>query len=564
MEDRNPTAVALEKAPTGIDGFDEITGGGLPKGRPTLVCGGAGCGKTLFAMEFLVRGAVQFGEPGVFVAFEENEGELAANMASIGWDLEKLAEEERLYLDHVHIERSEIEEAGEFNLEGLFIRIESGIRAVGAQRIVIDTIETLFGGFSDQGILRSEIRRLFRWLKEKGLTAVITGEAGNGTLTRQGLEEYVSDCVIFLDHRMAAQMATRRLRVIKYRGSSHGTNEYPFLITEKGLSVLPVTSLGLDYPVSDQRVSTGIPRLDTMLGGRGFYRGSSVLVSGTAGTGKSSLAATFLAAACRRGERSLYFSFEEAPQQLVRNMRSISIDLQSPVEAGLLKFHSMRVTSFGLEMHLAMMLKAVADFKPRVVAVDPVSNLISVSGMKDVKETLVRLIDSMKMKGVTTLFTDLSHGGTPLESTETAISSLMDTWILLRDIESNGERNRGVYVLKSRGMAHSHQIREFLITGEGVDLIDVYIGPGGVLTGTARVNKEAEERAARKARKAKARELEEELRRKRVKLQNRVAELESDFQAEKDRVEQALKRMEEEEKALESNLELMATLRGKD
>jgi len=564
MEDRNPTAVALEKAPTGIDGFDEITGGGLPKGRPTLVCGGAGCGKTLFAMEFLVRGAVQFGEPGVFVAFEENEGELAANMASIGWDLEKLAEEERLYLDHVHIERSEIEEAGEFNLEGLFIRIESGIRAVGAQRIVIDTIETLFGGFSDQGILRSEIRRLFRWLKEKGLTAVITGEAGNGTLTRQGLEEYVSDCVIFLDHRMAAQMATRRLRVIKYRGSSHGTNEYPFLVTEKGLSVLPVTSLGLDYPVSDQRVSTGIPRLDTMLGGRGFYRGSSVLVSGTAGTGKSSLAATFLAAACRRGERSLYFSFEEAPQQLVRNMRSISIDLQSPVEAGLLKFHSMRVTSFGLEMHLAMMLKAVADFKPRVVAVDPVSNLISVSGMKDVKETLVRLIDSMKMKGVTTLFTDLSHGGTPLESTETAISSLMDTWILLRDIESNGERNRGVYVLKSRGMAHSHQIREFLITGEGVDLIDVYIGPGGVLTGTARVNKEAEERAARKARKAKARELEEELRRKRVKLQNRVAELESDFQAEKDRVEQALKRMEEEEKALESNLELMATLRGKD
>jgi len=435
---------------------------------------------------------------------------------------------------------------------------------VGAQRIVIDTIETLFGGFSDQGILRSEIRRLFRWLKEKGLTAVITGEAGNGTLTRQGLEEYVSDCVIFLDHRMAAQMATRRLRVIKYRGSSHGTNEYPFLVTEKGLSVLPVTSLGLDYPVSDQRVSTGIPRLDTMLGGRGFYRGSSVLVSGTAGTGKSSLAATFLAAACRRGERSLYFSFEEAPQQLVRNMRSISIDLQSPVEAGLLKFHSMRVTSFGLEMHLAMMLKAVADFKPRVVAVDPVSNLISVSGMKDVKETLVRLIDSMKMKGVTTLFTDLSHGGTPLESTETAISSLMDTWILLRDIESNGERNRGVYVLKSRGMAHSHQIREFLITGEGVDLIDVYIGPGGVLTGTARVNREAEERAARKARKAKARELEEELRRKRVKLQNRVAELESDFQAEKDRVEQALKRMEEEEKALESNLELMATLRGKD
>jgi len=564
MEDRNPTAVALEKAPTGIDGFDEITGGGLPKGRPTLVCGAAGCGKTLFAMEFLVRGAVQFGEPGVFVAFEENEGELAANMASIGWDLEKLAEEERLYLDHVHIERSEIEEAGEFNLEGLFIRIESGIRAVGAQRIVIDTIETLFGGFSDQGILRAEIRRLFRWLKEKGLTAVITGEAGNGTLTRQGLEEYVSDCVIFLDHRMAAQMATRRLRVIKYRGSSHGTNEYPFLVTEKGLSVLPVTSLGLDYPVSDQRVSTGIPRLDTMLGGRGFYRGSSVLVSGTAGTGKSSLAATFLAAACRRGERSLYFSFEEAPQQLVRNMRSISIDLQSPVEAGLLKFHSMRVTSFGLEMHLAMMLKAVADFKPRVVAVDPVSNLISVSGMKDVKETLVRLIDSMKMKGVTTLFTDLSHGGTPLESTETAISSLMDTWILLRDIESNGERNRGVYVLKSRGMAHSHQIREFLITGEGVDLIDVYIGPGGVLTGTARVNKEAEERAARKARKAKARELEEELRRKRVKLQNRVAELESDFQAEKDRVEQALKRMEEEEKALESNLELMATLRGKD
>ena len=484
------------KTPTGIPGLDEITGGGLPKGRPTLVCGAAGCGKTLFAMEFLVRGATQYNEPGVFMSFEETAEELTKNVASLGFDLNRLAASKRLLIDHVRVERSEIEETGEYDLDGLFIRLGHAIDSIGAKRVVLDTVESLFAGLPNPLILRAELRRLFRWLKDKGMTAVITGEKGDNTFTRHGLEEYVSDCVIFLDHRVTDQLSTRRMRIVKYRGSTHGTNEYPFLIEEKGISVLPITSIGLNHPVSTQRISTGIPRLDTMLGGKGYYRGSSILLSGTAGTGKTSVAASFVDAACRRGERCVYFAFEESSAQIIRNMRSIGIDLEPWVTKGLLKFHAERPSVYGLETHLLTMHKAINEFKPAVVVIDPITNLISAGNPLDVKSMLTRLIDFLKMNQITALFTTLTSAGGPLEQSEVGISSLADTWLLLRDIEIGGERNRGLYILKSRGMAHSNQIREFLLTDQGIDLLDVYVGPSGVLTGSARLAQEAQEKGA--------------------------------------------------------------------
>ena len=520
----------LPKAPTGIQGLDEITGGGLPKGRPTLVCGGAGCGKTLLAMEFLVRGATEFNEPGVFMAFEENAKDLAQNVASLGFDLKDLIARKKIVVDFVYIERSEIEESGEYDLEGLFIRLGNAIDSIGAKRVVLDTIESLFAGLPNPLILRAELRRLFRWLKDKGVTAIITGERGEGTLTRQGLEEYVSDCVIVLDHRVSEQTSSRRLRVVKYRGSTHGTNEYPFLIDEDGISVLPVTSLALQHIVSSERVPTGIPRLDAMLGGTGYYRGSSVLVSGTAGTGKSSFAAHFADAACRRGERALYFSFEESPSQIMRNMRSIGIDLQPWVKKGLLQFHANRPSFAGLETHLAMKHKVISDFKPQVVILDPLNSFVIGDNKVGVHSMLMRLLDYLKMKQITGLFTNLTSSGGVLEQTEVAISSLIDTWLLLRAIDSGGERNRGLSILKSRGMAHSNQIREFLLTDHGVELRDVYVGASGVLTGSARLTQEAQDKAVQMLHKQEIERRQLELKSKHQALEAQIVALRAEFE----------------------------------
>jgi circadian clock protein KaiC len=482
------TRAELPKAATGIGGLDEITGGGLPRGRPTLVCGSAGCGKTMLAAEFLVRGAVEQGEPGVFMMFEESAAELTENMRSIGFDLDELQRRKLLVLDHVHIERTEIEETGEYDLEGLFIRLGHAIDTIGAKRVVLDTIEALFSGLPNHAVLRAELRRLFRWLKDRGMTAVITGERGENSLTRYGLEEYVADCVIMLDHRIVEQVSTRRLRVIKYRGSAHGTNEYPFLIGEKGFSVLPITSLRLDHEALDERVSTGVAGLDSMLGGRGVFRGSSVLVSGSPGTGKSTLGASFAEAACRRGEKALYFAYEESESQLFRNMRSIGLDLARWKREGLLQVHASRPTLHGLEQHLVRMYELVRQWQPRVVVVDPISNLSIESHDVELKPALMRLIDFLKHQGVTAMFTSLtSDSEYSLAESEVGVSSLMDTWLLLANHESNSERIRTLQVLKSRGMAHSNQVREFVMSDQGVDMIDVYISGSQVLTGSARV-----------------------------------------------------------------------------
>ena len=460
---------SLPKSPTGIPGMDEITGGGLPKGRPTLVAGGAGCGKTLFAMEFLVNGATQYDEPGVFVSFEENAEELAQNVASLGFDLKKLSQQKKLIIDHVRVERNEIEETGDYDLDGLFIRLGHAIDSIGAKRVVLDTIEVLFSALSNQGILRAELQRLFRWLKDKGVSAVITAERGDGTMTRFGLEEYVADCVILLDHRVNEQMSTRRLRIVKYRGTLHGTNEYPFLITKDGISVLPITSLGLDHKAPAGRVSTGIKELDDMLAGKGYYRGSSILLSGTAGTGKSSIAASFVNAACQRGERCLYFSFEESTEQIIRNMRSIGIDLSPHVKKGLLQFHVARPTLYGLEMHLITIHELIKQHKPDIVILDPITDFFAVGSHAEVKAILTRIIDFLKANQITALFTSYTEEDTPNESV-VGVSSLIDTWISLRNLENRGERQRGLFILKSRGMAHSNQIRSFELTDDGIKI----------------------------------------------------------------------------------------------
>ncbi|HEY4767002.1 MAG TPA: circadian clock protein KaiC [Candidatus Sulfotelmatobacter sp.] len=560
----SPQNRSLPKAPTGIQGLDEITGGGFPRGRPTLVCGSAGAGKTLLAMEFLIRGATEYNEPGVFMAFEETAPELTQNVRSLGFDLDELAEQKKLIIDYVRIERSEIDETGDYDLEGLFIRLAAAIDAVGAQRVVLDTIENLFAGLQNEGILRAELRRLFRWLKDRGVSAVITAERGEGALTRHGLEEYVSDCVILLDHRVTDQVSTRRLRIVKYRGTAHGTNEYPFLIDEDGFSVLPVTSLGLQHEVSNERISSGVPRLDTMLGGEGFFRGTTILVSGTAGTGKTSLAAHVVDAACRRGERCLYFSFEESQGQLIRNMRSIGLNLEQWSKKNLLQFHSSRATFYGLEMHLAIIHKIVQEFQPRVVIIDPIGSLIQAGNRRDAHTMLIRLIDFLKQRQVTAFLTNLTSGGEALEKTDVEISSIVDTWLFMRDIELDGERNRALYVLKSRGMAHSNQLREFLLTERGVDLLNVYVGPEGVLTGSSRLSQEAREEAAAVDRRQEVERKERERTRKREALEARIAALRKEFEVEEEEAATSVSRDVSREKVIAENRAAMSRSRQAD
>jgi len=557
-----PSHSALAKSPTGIRGLDEITLGGLPRGRPTLVCGRAGCGKTLFAVEFLVHGAIDYDDPGVFIAFEETEEDLTKNVASLGYDLADLSRRKKLTIDYIRVERSEIEETGEYDLEGLFVRLGHAIDSIGAKRVVLDTIEAIFSGFQNTNILRAELRRLFRWLKDKGVTAVITAEQGDGTLTRHGLEEYVSDCVILLDHRVRDQISTRRLRVVKYRGSSHGTNEYPFLIDEQGIWVLPITSLGLEHKAASERVSTGIESLDQMLGGKGYYRGTSILISGTAGTGKTSIAAHFVDAACRRGERCIYFSSEESPAQVTRNLRSIGLDLEPWMKKGLLHFDATRPNFHGLEMHLLRVQKLIDQIKPSITVFDPLSGYLTLGDSLEVKSMLTRLLDSLKGRQITSIFNTLLEGDHSELQSELGVSSLMDSWILLRNIEHNGERNRGLYILKARGIAHSNQIREFIFTDRGIELKDVYAGAEGVLTGSARAAQEAREKAAAQLRREAIERKKRELERKRQALDTQIVALRAQFETEAEEIKKEIALETSREQALQMDRVQMAQLRS--
>ena len=528
-----PTIQELQKTPIGVRGLDEVTGGGLPKGRSTLVCGGAGSGKTLLAMEFLTRGATQFDEPGVFVSFEESADELATNFVSLGHNLNALVKQKRLVLDFIRVEPDEMKETGAYNLDGLFIRLEHAIDSIGAKRVTLDSIETLFSGMVDTAILRAELHRLFQWLKTRGVTAIITAERGRNSLTRHGLEEYVADCVILLDNRVTGQTATRRLQIVKYRGANHGTNEYPFLIDESGISVMPLTSTGMDFESSTERGSSGIPRLDAMMGGQGYYRGSSVLVSGTAGTGKTSVAAHFAQGTVERGGSCLWFAFEESSSQIIRNMRSVGIDLAPAVQNGNLRLHTESPTAFGLEMHLATMHKMVDEFKPTTVILDPISNFSAIGSEVEIKAMLTRLVGFFKSRQITSLFTNLVTGGTPENATEAGVSSLMDTWLLLQDIESGAERNRVLQLLKSRGMAHSSQTREFLMTDHGVELRDVYVGKSGaLLTGSSLMVQRAQEEAQSIVREEQADLLKRELELKRQAVEAQIAGLQAEFEIE--------------------------------
>ena len=554
----NLNKVLLEKSSSGIQGLDEITEGGLPKGRPTLICGSAGCGKTMFAMQFLVEGA-QNDEPGVFVSFEETQEELEKNFASLGIDLKTLEEQKKFAVEYIYMERSEIQETGEFDLEGLFIRLAYAVKQIGAKRIVLDTIEAIFSGLPNEFILRAELRRLFSWIKTNGLTAIITGERGENSLTRYGLEEYVADCVILLDNPVVDKISTRNLRIIKYRGSSHGYNEYPFLMDEDGISVLPVTSLLLDHEASNEYVPTGIDRLDTMLGGKGFYKGSSVLVTGASGTGKSSIGAQFAANICKKGEKCLIFAFEESPKQIIRNMRSIGIDLKPYVDKGLLKFHATRPTLYGLETHLVNIHKIINNFAPDVVVIDPISNLITVGSSDEVKSMLTRLIDFLKSKQITTLSNSLTVMG-QIEA-DIGVSSLMDTWVDLKSVVTNGERNRTIDIIKTRGQYHSNQVREFKLTNEGIKLIDVYLGPAGMLTGSARISQISKEKAEKLVRQEEIERKQRELEQKRQTIEAQITELKAQFEAEKLELDRVISQEKLKEESIENERNIMAKIR---
>ncbi|HUP12078.1 MAG TPA: circadian clock protein KaiC, partial [Niastella sp.] len=545
----------LEKTPTGINGFDEITNGGIPANRPTLVCGEAGAGKTLFSIEYIVRGALQFNEPGVMMVFEEQPEDLEMNVASLGFNLKKLQKDGLLWIDHVHVDRSEIEETGMYDLDGLFIRLAHAIDTIGAKRVMLDTIENLFGGFENENILRAELRRLFSWLKNKGITTVITAEKGQGMLTRHGLEEYVSDCVILLDHRVQNQISTRLLRVVKYRGSLHGTNEYPFLIDEEGITVLPVTSLQLDREVSSQQISCGIQSLDAMLSGNGFFRGSSILISGTAGTGKTSISAYFADATCKRKERCLYYAFEESPQQIIRNMHSIGIDLKKHVDAGLLQIMSSRPTLYGLESHLVAIHKKVKRFKPQTVILDPITNLEAIAGASEVKSMLMRLLDFLQNEGITVLFTALVFDRETSPQADEGVSSLVDAWVQVRDLEGNGERNRGIYIMKSRGMSHSNQVREFVITSKGLELVDVYLGPKGILVGSARQAQELQEVTGVEMRTYAVSKKDKEIERKKLVLEAKITSLKEEFESVQDELNKTFIEEQLRKQIMEKNRE---------
>ena len=552
------SAERLEKARTGIAGFDEVTNGGVPKGRPSIVCGGPGCGKTMFAVEFLVRGATEYNEPGVLMTFEETSEEMTKNVASLGFDLKGLAARKKLVLEYVRIEPAEIHETGEYDLEGLFIRLQHAVDRIGAKRVVLDTVEAIFSGFANTGLLRAEIRRLFRWLKDRGLTTVVTAEKGEGSLTRYGLEEYVSDCVIFLDHRVTEQVSTRRMRVVKYRGASHIADEIPFLIDERGFSVLPSSSMKLDHAVSSERISSGVNDLDDMLEGKGFYRGSSILVSGTAGSGKSTLAAHFAQQTCRGGERCLYVAFEESAAQAMRNMRSIGIDLEKYVKKGLLRFEAWRPTQSGLEMHLLQIHKLVEQHNPATVIIDPLTSLM-VDGTNQLHAMLMRLIDFLRTRQITGFFTALTSGrNKEIEETDVGISSLIDTWIFARDVELNGERNRCIYVLKSRGMANSNQVREFVMSKNGIRLLPVYVGSGTVLTGSARLSQEAWERADNMLRQQTKEEQRRVLAGKRKALEAQIEAMRSEFAEEEARV--ALVTQQEKQRERDISRDMLETV----
>jgi circadian clock protein KaiC len=523
--------------------LDQITEGGLPRGRPTLICGAAGSGKSLLAIEFLVRGATNHKEPGVFVSFEERPADLVANTASLGFELRRLLKAKLLYIEHITVDRTEIAEAGEYNLDGLFVRLGAAIDSVRAKRVALDTLEVLFAAFGNMGILRAELHRLFGWLKHRGVTAVVTAERGDGTgLTRQGLEEYVSDCVLLLDQRLTERIATRRIRVVKYRGSLHGTNEYPFLIDSKGFVVLPITSIALDYPALRERISTGIPNLDAMLGGKGYFRGSTLMVSGASGTGKTSIAAQFVDAACRRGERCVYFAFEESPMQIARNIQSIGIDLHKWVKGGRLLFSAARPATYGLEMHINMMLKVVEEFRPHVVVLDPVSSFRSAGTHVDALAMLMRLLDVFKSRQISTILNSLSNTAEDeqLDQGTAGVSSLVDVWIQLRNLEQLGERTRSLYVLKARGVEHSNQVRELIISDEGVDLAQIHIGPDGILVGSARLAQQLRDRVAANNSRNSLAHKRELLSRKRTAFKARIAELRTDFLAESHDIERAI------------------------
>jgi len=522
----------LKKTPSGINGFDEITDGGLPKNRPTIICGNTGSGKTVISMEFLVKGALKYNEPGVFMSFEETREELATNMESLHFDLDSLIKKRKIYIEYLEIDKSQNIEAGRYDLEGLFVRLQNAITSIGAKRVVLDSLDALFYGLNNNAI-RPEIKRLFKWLKEKEVTAIITSESDNGFSTKNGLEQYVADCVIALDNRTVNQTTTRRIKIVKMRGSVHGINEYPFSIDMNGISVLPLISQLANQSLSTVRISSGVKDLDGMLDGKGFFEGSSILVSGSAGTGKTSIAISLINATCIKKIRGLYCAFEESSSQITRNMLSIGLDIEPYIKSGVLKMYSSRPTIQNLELHLIAIQKIIEEFDPKIIVLDPITNLIAEGINTEIRQMLAHFVDFLKSKNITVLFTAaITLETVKSNPSDEGISAMVDTWILVRDIETNSERNRGIYILKSRGMNHSTQVREFVITDNGLSLLPIYISAGGILTGSAKLEHTLQKEEQNKLFKNEIKTRNSEIERKRKMMEENIALLKTNFESE--------------------------------
>lgn len=551
----------LAKCPTGIEGLDTLTNGGLPRNRLTLICGSAGSGKTSLGIEFLVQGIIKYDEPGLFITFEEKPQEIIENAASIGFDLEDLINKKKLFIEYIPVQEEEVMQSGDYTLEALFIRFEQVITSIAVKRVTLDTLDSIFASLGNTPVLRAEIYRLFNWLKQKNITSLVTSEAGITTLSRNGLEEYISDCVISLRTNIVSEVLTRFLRVVKYRGSKHGTNEYPFLITDIGINLFPITSNYLNNIVSTEFVSTGVKELDEMMDNKGYYRGSTVLVTGTAGTGKSSLAAVFSNSICQTGERCIYFTFEEMINQILRNMSSVNLNLQQWIDKDLLKFYAYRSPTYGLETHLLTIQNVIKEFKPHAVIIDPITNFDLIGTELEIKSMMTRLIDFLKAQQITALFTSLATTIDPREQTEIGISSLIDSWLVLQNLEQAGERTRGITILKSRGIAHSNQIREFIITSNGIKLEKIYVGPNGILTGSARLDQEEQEKLHLLLQEKETLRRKKLLEHKKALLEAKIMALKSEFDADVEEIESLIMKEEIQNKRILETRSAMAKRR---
>ena len=479
---------------TGVKGLDDVLGGGIPQGHAMLLVGKPGTGKSILSMEYLLHGIELHKENGVYISFEESEKQIISNAASFGWKFEEMVKKNKLAISYIDMQPEQMRTVGDYDLSALILRVKGAIKKVNARRVVIDGINNLLSTFDDERIIRSDLLRLIREIKEVNATIFITGERGHDSWSKMGFEEYLADGLMHLDNRTDGNYQTREIQVVKCRGINHYTGKSPFIINSEGMSIRPLITADFDYKVLKSRVSTGIADIDNMLGGKGLYRGSTVYITGPSGAGKTSISSSFANGACSRGERALFLAFEESSDQIIRNMKSIGLSLDKWVNEKLLYFYTARATTNSLEGHLDNIMTMVREVEPTCVVLDPISAFRPIANENETKLMLIRLNDYLRARKITTVFTALSSDGEYSEHADVQLSSIADTWIVVRIMDYKGERNNVMQLMKSRGMSHSRQMKEMYFTGNGLKLQNVYQGPEGVLTGAARIGQEKYEK----------------------------------------------------------------------